>query len=117
MVATEVLSDYTQKLRMQQNERRTKHFLKGPIYLDWLATASRAGGKALAVGTALWFQAGLQGTKTFKIRGGYMRRMGVGRKAVSRSLHRLAEVGLLRLDSQRGRSPVVELYDRPPNKP
>lgn len=91
---------------------RTDHpFLRGPVPLGWLAAAHAAGGSALAVGVALWFQRGVRGDPgPVKVTSAVRRRLGLTQDQARRGLHALESAGLTRLvKGGRGRCPVVEI--------
>lgn len=86
-------------------------FLKGPIPLSWLETASRCGGKALNVGLFLWQRAAMK--KSGRISISLTRvgeRMGFDRTTAYRALSSLEGAGLLAVERVPGRSPVVTLH-------
>ena len=47
--------------------RKGGEFLKGPVPLDWLRRAASLGGKSLAVGLVLWFDAGRKNTRKIRL--------------------------------------------------
>ncbi|CAM8668253.1 hypothetical protein MCEMIEM13_02455 [Comamonadaceae bacterium] len=84
-------------------------FLKGPIPLDWLQQAGVLPGKALHLGVALWFRAGLAGSMTVKLANTDLAAMGVARDAKYEGLQRLKAAGLISVEQQPGRAPTVTL--------
>jgi len=54
-------------------------FLKGPIPLDWIIAAAKLPGKALHVGIALWFLAGLKRSRTVVLTPSSMRQVELNR--------------------------------------
>jgi hypothetical protein len=84
-------------------------FLKGPIPLGWLEAAGRLSGKALHVGTFLWYKAGL--TKSMTVKPSYeeLRRFGVLPDAFQRALVKLEAAGLVTADKHPGRKPRVTI--------
>ncbi len=84
-------------------------FIKGPIPLDWISRANALPGKVGAVGLALWFLAGVQGSRTVKLTGEVERIAGCGRKAIYSALRLMATKGLILVDMRRGRRAVVTL--------
>lgn len=86
-------------------------FIKGPIPLDWISRANALPGKAGAVGLALWFLAGVQGSRTVKLTGEVEKIAGCGRKAVYRALDALQAVGLIASDRKTGARAVVALLN------
>lgn len=84
-------------------------FIKGPIPLDWISRANALPGKAGAVGLALWFLAGVQGSRTVKLTGEVERIAGCGRKAVYAALRALELYGLAKSVNQPGARAVVTI--------
>ena len=93
--------------------RAGDRFLKGPIPMRWLERAAQQPGRALHVGIALWFFAGL--TKSGKIRLSLSRlsRLGLDRHAGSRGLRALEAAGLVAVERHPGRAPRVTLLEVP----
>jgi hypothetical protein len=90
--------------------RRIKgRFLKGPVPLVWLQTAAALPGKTLHIAIVLWYRAGLTGSMTVKLGSQDLEAMGVARDAKYSGLDRLQAAGLISIDRQRGRAPVVTL--------
>ena len=88
-------------------------FLRGPIPWSWLSRACVLPGKAMIVGLALWFWAGLEKKRTVRVRNCDLQKLGVGRDAARRGLSALAHSGLISVDRHPGRSPIVTLLEGP----
>ena len=85
-------------------------FLKGPIPLAWLSRASRLRGKAaLAVGLALWFEAGRRRGREVVLTTAICERFGVNRKAKYRALFALEKANLIVVKRVSRRNPVVTI--------
>lgn len=94
--------------------RRTeKLFIKGPIPFDWLQRANAIGGSTGIVAVALWFYAGLNGNKRFKVDSRLDQLCGLTRQTRDHVLQRLDCRGLIRLNKRRGSYPTVEILDLP----
>lgn len=92
--------------------RRSKgRFLKGPIPFDWLAMAARQPGKALHVAIAVWFLSGLTRSSTVHLAPSIPRQLGLSRYAAYRGLRALERSGLVGVQRQRGRGPMVSIVD------
>jgi hypothetical protein len=92
--------------------RGGEQFLCGPIPCDWLARAARLPGKALAVGVALWFKAGLSKRNAMvRLTGKLMEQFGIGRYAQYRGLKALEAAGLVSVERRRGCAPMVTILD------
>jgi len=87
-------------------------FLKGPIPLTWLSSAAALSGKGpLAVGLAIWFEAGRRRSREVTLTNAILERFGVTRKTKYRGLNALEEAGLIVLDRRPRRNPVVTIID------
>mgnify|MGYP002526675275 CR=1 FL=1 len=105
------LSEASKRRRAAAVWRRQGEFLCGPIPLPWLIPAAALPGKALAVGVALWFKAGVSRTHTVPASGSLLRRFGVGSGARARGLRLLENAGLIEVERHVGRCPVVTICD------
>ncbi|MFO0800494.1 MAG: hypothetical protein U0804_23755 [Gemmataceae bacterium] len=91
-------------------KRMTGEFLKGPIPLPWLTTASKLSGKApLAVALAIWFEAGRRKSNEVKLTTAILQRFSVNRKAKYTALAALEAAGLIRVRRQPRKNPVVTI--------
>ena len=86
-------------------------FLRGPIPWDWLCRAAHQPGKALHVAIAIWFLAGIKDNRKLVLSNAVPRMLGVNRHAKSRGLKALERAGLVVVERQRGRSPLVTILD------
>ncbi len=86
-------------------------FLKGPIPLDWLSTAARLPGKSLHVAIALWFTASLAKSATVPLSNLAGLPFGLDRNAKYRALDWLEKAGLICVERNLGRSPVVTVLE------
>jgi hypothetical protein len=86
-------------------------FLKGPIPLDDIATASKLPGKALSVYLAVHHRAALTRCKSVTLPKGLLERLGVGRDAKARALHALAAASLIAVERDTGKTARVTLID------
>jgi hypothetical protein len=93
--------------------RPGQKFLKGPIPLAWLEAAGGLPGKALLVGVHVWFQAGLRHSRSVPLNQSRLARPGMSDKTVRRGLKALERAGLVTVDRQPGRKPIVTLLDPP----
>lgn len=89
----------------------TAKFIKGPIPLGWISRANTLPGKAGAVGVALWFLAGVQGSRVVKLTGEVERIAGCSRKAVYQALRALDAAGLLVAHHRQGARASVTLLE------
>ncbi len=99
----------------RKRPQRSRPFLRGPIPLDWLAAAHRAGKPALAVGLALWFVRGVaNGLGAVRLSSAVRRRLEISKTDSRRGVAALCGAGLVRVvKGGRGRCPVVEIVDQP----
>ena len=106
-------------LHQTTRERRAAHprpgrgqrYLRGPIPWTWLETAMRLPGKALHVGVAIWFHAGLQRRGDVALSLTSFERLGFDRTTASRGLTTLERAGLVRVERHPGRKPIVTLLE------
>jgi len=98
----------------RRRPRRVRPFLRGPIPMDWLASAHRAGKPALAVGLALWFTRGVsQSSAPVRLSSAIRRRLEISKTDSRRGVAALCGAGLARVvKGGRGRCPVVEIVDQ-----
>ena len=84
-------------------------FLKGPIPMAWLNEAAKLPGKALNLGIAIWWLAGMSNTTAFKLTGKALDQLDISRDAASSALKRLEAQGLIRVQRLPGQRPTVEI--------
>jgi hypothetical protein len=84
------------------------------IPLDWAMAASRVQGseKALAIGVALCYRAGLERSRTVVLTRGLCRQFGVDKDALRRGLLALEAAKLVSVERS-GKAPRVTLLDAP----
>jgi hypothetical protein len=71
-------------------------FLRGPVPMAWLLSASRLPGKALAVGVWLWFRAGIEKSTTIDFSATKLaKESGIPRMSLHRGLKALESAGLI----------------------
>ena len=100
----------------KRKSRRTDPFLRGPIPMEWLSSASALCKSALPVGLALWFLRGVMGKHCpVKFTSAVRRSMGLTSEQSRRGIPALEAARLLRVvKGGRGRCPVVEILPAPP---
>jgi DNA-binding MarR family transcriptional regulator len=106
---TEVETNLTWRSRV----RRTERFLKGPIALPEIATASRLPGKALAVLLAIHHQSDLTGKPSVTLPARLLESLGISRGAKSRGLQVLEQAGLVTVARSKGRAARIQLRTTP----
>ena len=84
-------------------------FLKGPIPMAWLNEAAKLPGKALNLGIAIWWLAGMSKTTAFKLTGKALDQVDISRDAAASALNRLEAQGLIRVQRSPGQRPTVEI--------
>jgi len=94
-------------------KRRYNKFLCGPVPLVWLSMAAKCSGKALQLGLALWYLAGLTKSLTVKPTRSTLNLFGLSRWSVSRNLHLLELAGLVTVERRKGKAPQVTIVDEP----
>ena len=88
-------------------------FLKGPIPVDWLTIAGNLPGKTLHVAIALWLAYGIERQERFRFTPKWHNIFYISPPTLRKSLHRLQEAGLIRLEYRPGCSPIVTLLEAP----
>ncbi|MDP4836405.1 MAG: hypothetical protein NWS01_04560 [Burkholderiales bacterium] len=86
-----------------------KKFLKGPIPLDWLTAAARLPGKAINVGIALWWLAGMSKTGALKLTRQSQLALNISKDAERDGLRRLRQAGLIELTARPGQRHSVRI--------
>lgn len=90
--------------------RLRTRFLKGPVPWPWLTKAARLPGRALHLGMALWFLKGFKRSQQqLSLSPSLLRELGVNRYTAYRGLRALEAAGLVSVERQQGRSPLVVL--------
>jgi len=77
--------------------------------MAWLNEAAKLPGKALNVGIAIWWLAGMSKTTAFKLTGRALDQVDISRDAASSALNRLEAQGLIRVQRSPGQRPTVEI--------
>jgi hypothetical protein len=85
-------------------------FLKGPIQWAWLDRAARLPGSALAVGLALWWEAGRRNRRTVRLCLGRVG-LGVSEQAARRALRALEGAALLSVRCEPGHGLEISLLE------
>jgi hypothetical protein len=89
-------------------ERRANRYVR-TIPLNWIQTAARLPGKSLQVGIALWHLAGVTKRMTVRLTSVRLTAFGVRRSSKRRALATLAAAGLVKIDQDVGRNPLVTI--------
>lgn len=97
--------------------RIQERFLKGPILIRNIASASKLPGKSLGLYLALHHQTALTGKQCVTLPKALLSQLGISRDAKARALKQLHEAGLVRVENRRGRAARVELHDTVAQKP
>lgn len=85
-------------------------FLKGPIPWPWLEVASVLPGKALAIGLAVWREAGCRNERSVPLN---LSNQCIPRRTAQRALQCLESSGLVSVEHRDGRPPLVTLLSVP----
>ena len=100
------------KRRLKIPRHRTgEKFLKGPIPLRWIREATKLPGKSWHVASAIWYLVGMNNSSTIKLTQGVLDDFGVSRYSKYRALTNLVSAGLISVDSNTGKNPVVTVLD------
>jgi hypothetical protein len=82
-------------------------FLKGPIPWPWIQAAAELPGKALAVGLAIWREAGCRNERTVPLN---LSNQGMPRRTAQRALQSLQAAGLVSVEHRDGRPTLVTIH-------
>jgi len=91
-------------------------FLKGPIALNQIATASQLPGQALGVFLAIHHRSALTRSLTLTLPKGLLQQFGISRDAKARSLHLLEAATLIKVKRNKGRPAQITLLIGSPVK-
>lgn len=86
-----------------------KKFLKGPVPLDWLTAVTQLPGKAINVGIALWWIAGMSKTGELKLTRQAQLAFNISKDAERDGLRRLQQAGLIELTARPGQRHTVRI--------
>ena len=87
-------------------------FLSGPIPLSWLSAAMRLSGRGpIAIALAIWFEAGRTKSQTVTLTTKLLERFSIHRKVKYRALRQLESVGLIGVERQPQRNPIVTIVN------
>ena len=108
-------------LKRALKSRQYKEFIRGPLPLKWFQKASTISRTAGMVGLIIWmiaYQKKLWGYDSQRRTSGAMKvtnqtcmKWGVCGNSKNTALRLMEEAGLIRLDTKRGRSPIVQIID------
>ena len=108
-------------LKRVPKSRQYKEYVRGPLPLKWFQLASNISRTAGVVGLIIWkiaYQRKLWGhdsqrrtSESIKVTNQTCLKWGVCGNSKNMALRMMEEVGLIRLDTKRGRSPVVQIID------
>ena len=93
--------------RLRRNYRQ---FILGPLPIDWFARAATLGRKPLAIGLAIWWQAGIQSKRRVCVSMQSAKLFGVASRRDRRdAINRLESAGLILVERSATKSPVVTI--------
>ena len=108
-------------LKRVPKSRQYKEYVRGPLPLKWFQSASSISRTAGVVGLIIWkiaYQRKLWGydsqrrtSGSIKVTNQTCMKWGICGNSKNTALRRMEEAGLIRLDTKRGRSPVVQIID------
>ena len=108
-------------LKISSKSRQYKQYIRGPLPIKWFQRASSISRSAAVVGLIIWgnaYQRKLWGHDSQRRTSGYIKvtnqnclKWGVCGNSKNTALRLMEEAGLIRLDTKRGRSPVVQIID------
>ena len=92
------------------------YFVRGPIPLGWIAVASFLPGKTLIVALILWMLSGINRGRRIKFEYKWTKILGIDRHTVYRCFDRLADAGLISIETKCGGAPWVTLLACGPDR-
>jgi len=108
-------------LKRTSKSRQYNQFIRGPLPLKWFQKASTISRSAAVVGLIIWgiaYQKKLWGYESQRRTSGSIKvtnqtcmKWGICGNSKNIALRMMKEAGLIRLDTKRGRSPVVQIID------
>jgi len=108
-------------LKRVLKSRQYKEYVRGPLPLKWFQRASTISRTAAVVGMIIWrdaYQKKLWGYGSQRRTSGHIKvttqncmKWGVCGNSKNTALRLMEEADLIRLDTKRGRSPVVQIID------
>ena len=96
--------------------RKGEQFLWGPIPWLWVSAAAKLPGRALHVSLVLWRLAGIKKDCNVRWEPSAGKYLGVNRWAAHRGLAALERAGLVAVERRRGRSPIVTILEKEPDR-
>jgi hypothetical protein len=84
-------------------------FIKGPVSLPWITSASKISFSALSVGVLLWYWYGLSGVPVIKLTTKKLKEFGISKRTAYRALQKMEDVGLVHISRRYGRAPLVRI--------
>ncbi len=103
----------TKKAQASPCKRRYDKFLCGPVPLVWLTTAAKCSGKSFQLGIALWYLVGLTKSFTVKPTRATLTQFGISRWSISRNLRLLELSGLISVERNTVKAPLVTIMEDP----
>ena len=108
-------------LKRTSKSRQYKEYVRGPLPLKWFQKASTISRTAGVVGMIIWriaYQKKLWGhdsqrrtSESMKVTNQNCKKWGVCGNSKNTAVRLMEEAGLIRLDTKRGRSPIVQIID------
>jgi len=105
------VEDYLAMKSKDAGRHSASRFIKGPLPVATLATATQKSPAALQAALVLFFLHGLTGKRRFKAEPARFDELGISRKSRQRGLQALQEIGLITLERRNGCSLEVVLLD------
>jgi hypothetical protein len=106
--ANEVALDRPPRRRLRHKDESGR-FIKGPLPFKWMCVAASLPGRALAVGLALWFEAGCKKSDSVTLTSKLLGCFGLERGAKMRALQNLQRAGLIEYSVTPGKNPEVRI--------
>ena len=108
-------------LKRTSKSRQHRQYVRGPLPLKWFQKASTISRTAAVVGMVIWriaYQRKLWGHDSQRRTSGHIKvtnqtcmKWGICGNSKNTALRLMEEAGLIRLETKRGRSPIVQIID------
>ena len=96
-------------LKQERKRKKPEPFIKGPIPLDWMQKACKAGGAELAL--YLSYKHGLLGSKTIHLKPSEVATFGLSNKTRRYQTEKLESAGLVEVIREQSQAPHLTILD------
>ena len=111
---TDIETEYVPIPKINSTAKKSvpkKHFIKGPIYLDWISPAAQLAGKAINVALAVHWLHGMNQGKPFKITQSALTKFNLSNDAYLDGLRKLEKAKLVSVDRKPGQRALITVIE------